>query len=756
MRAIPGAATRRVCAASVIALAAALASHPAAAAEGGAAAAAVAADAPPQAEEKADYGNRVSELTVVGESPVITNAPVKASLEATQPQAIVTREAIDQFVSQTGGYPDIVVLTPSASGLSFNGPGFYETKTTLRGFKDGEYNVTYDGIPFGDTNDPTHHSTTFFPASTVAAVVVDRGPGQAGQLGQANFGGSINLFSPEVTDDARGSVQGLVGSWGSYQARLQYNTGAVDALHGAKLLVNATALGSQGYLQNVDAQGVNFLMRGVVPLPADWKATFYSVYNYSTTHLNDNDGATLQEVALFGKNFGLNNDPKTPQFTGYNWIRKRTNLNYVRLDGDLTSSTHVENTAYTYYYANRTLSSLDDTVIVGTGTKAGPKGNTDVPGYTKLNYYHVYGDILRVTQDIPWGEVKAGIWWETSKTKRARYDLDLTLNVHDPREKTAPLDVNYLQFSTWDQYQPFVDLELKPTEALTITPGIKYVHFERDVATDVNQKTRTPLKTSATYTKTLYFLTANYKLQENWSAYAQYATGFLIPALSVLQTAAPNTTGLSPQTSTNYQVGTVFHGGRFTFDGDVYYITFKNKLQSVKNATTGETDWFNLGGATYKGVEAQGTYAVKDDAFVFLNGSLNSAKAKGGQTTIAGQTMTITGGKQIAGAPEWTAAAGLIWRPGDWSLSITDKFVGQQWGGEGEPSNFKIGAYSDIDLTAVYRIEDVRLEAAVYNALNSQHVTKISPAGSGNVIDPADQYYFQPERFFQFSVRYEF
>lgn len=742
----------RFSAVSAIAITAALHASGAHAADRTAAAAA----SDPPVSEAADYGTRVNELTVVGQTPVANAAPVKASLETTEPQAIVTREAIDQFVPQTGGFPDIVRLTPSASGISANGPGFYETKTTLRGFKDGEYNVTYDGIPFGDTNDPTHHSTTFFPASTVASVVVDRGPGSAGQLGQANFGGSINLFSPEVSDEARGSVQGLVGSWGSWQTVLKYNTGRVDELHGAKTLFNLSALGTEGYLQNVDARGYNLLMRSVVPITDNWSLTLFSVYNYSYTHINDNDGVTLSEVAQFGKNFGLNFDPKTPEYYNYNLVRKRTNLNYARLNGDFTPSTHIENTTYTYYYSNKTLSSTDVTVLVGLGTKAGPKGNMDVPGYTKLNYYHVYGDILRVTQDIPMGAIKAGVWWETSKTKRSRYDLDLTLNVHDPREKTAPFDVNFVQGSTWDQYQPFVDLELRLLPNLTVTPGIKYVHFERNIDTPFNQKTRTPLTQSATFTKTLYFLTANYRLQDNWSVYAQYATGFLIPALSTLQTASPDTSDLKPQESKNYQAGTVYHGGRFTFDGDVYYIDFNNKQQSLKDNTTGDTVFFNLGGAVYKGVEAQGTFSLPRNAYVFLNGSINSAKAQGGTTTIAGKSVTIAGGKQIAGAPKWTAAAGLIWRPGDWSVSVTDKWVGEQWANEGEPSNFRIKPYSTVDLTVVYNFGDWRVEGAIYNLLDDQSVIKISPANKDNTIDPTDQYYFQPERSFQVSARYNF
>ena len=102
------------------------------------------------------------------------------------------------------------------------------------------------------------------------------------------------------------------------------------------------------------------------------------------------------------------------------------------------------------------------------------------------------------------------------------------------------------------------------------------------------------------------------------------------------QVVNPNLSDLKPQTSTNYQAGAVYHGDRFTADADVYYIDFKNKLQTatVPAATGGtETDNFNLGGATYKGVEGQITFQATDRVFVFANGSINSAKAQGGATT---------------------------------------------------------------------------------------------------------------------------
>jgi iron complex outermembrane receptor protein len=90
-------------------------------------------------------------------------AQITASLTTTQPQAAVGREYIDSTVSPTADFNQLIAITPSVSiSGSSNGAGFSETKATIRGFQDGDYNVTYDSIPFADTNNPTHHSTAFF------------------------------------------------------------------------------------------------------------------------------------------------------------------------------------------------------------------------------------------------------------------------------------------------------------------------------------------------------------------------------------------------------------------------------------------------------------------------------------------------------------------------------------------------------------------------------------------------------------------
>ena len=105
-------------------------------------------------------------------------------------QSLISNEYIRNYTSPVSDYSQVLQMAPGTFSVSANGPGLSDTKTFFRGFKDGYYNMTFDGIPFNDTNDPTHHSWTFFPAQTIGSTVFDRSPGSAATVGPSTFGGS--------------------------------------------------------------------------------------------------------------------------------------------------------------------------------------------------------------------------------------------------------------------------------------------------------------------------------------------------------------------------------------------------------------------------------------------------------------------------------------------------------------------------------------------------------------------------------------
>jgi len=766
--------------------------------------------APAAAEtETADFGTRVQEVVVTSANPAVKAAPVKANLTETEPQSIINRDAIEQFVPQTADYTQIVNLTPSVTGgVGQNGPGLSESKSTLRGFTDGNYNITYDGIPWGDANGPTHHSTSFFPASTIGGAIVDRGPGKAGDIGPATFGGSINLFSPEVSHIMGGSETVTGGSFNTWQSVTKLYTGDLKQLNDARVMVNLQELYTDGYLTLNKAQENNQMIRGIFPLFGDWQLTAFAANNFIKINTNDNAGATLAQAAAYGKKFALNNDPTSPDFVGYNVVDKHTYFDYLKLNGSLTPTLKVETQPYAYFYKNDTESTVDPTltpadVLAGGGASATKLGvfptpglakalrNSannaslpfDNPGYIKLNEYHIYGDVTRADWNFGMGDLRPGIWWEHAITERRRYDYDATVSrfFADYRQKagtglsgngiltTTPQNEEYDQATGWTQYQPFVDLELRPTDKLTITPGVKWVDWKITVATLANQKTRQPLNAQKTFKKDLEYLTANYKLQSNWSVYFQYATGILVPDISAFQVSGPTSNSsigpdlskLVPQTSTNYQLGTVYHASNWSADFDVYKIDFKNRLSTLSGPASvatgspvdclaGETCYYNQGGVTYQGVEGQITYAFFPWLSAFANGSINDAKDNATHL-------------QVAKAPKNTFGVGLLYKRGPFTASIVDKYVGEQWANDGlstSPTTYNalshINGYHQADVSVSYAWDRYKLEAQIQNIGNSQAVTDMKLVNKTGVASPYDQYYWQAPINGQVSLKIAF
>ena len=97
-------------------------------------------------------------------------APMDALLDATSARTIITPAFIQNFTSPIADYGEIVNMAPSTFTTSSDGVGLGQSKTVFRGFPDGDYNIDFDGIPFYDTNSPTHHSWAFFPAQSIGSV----------------------------------------------------------------------------------------------------------------------------------------------------------------------------------------------------------------------------------------------------------------------------------------------------------------------------------------------------------------------------------------------------------------------------------------------------------------------------------------------------------------------------------------------------------------------------------------------------------
>jgi iron complex outermembrane receptor protein len=707
-------------------------------------------------------------------------APVTASLQTTQPQSVISRSFIEDSLPATSDFNQIALISPSVSGYgNSNGNGLSESKAQIRGFQDGEYNVTYDGVPFGDTNDPTHHSNTFFPSNTIETLIVDRGPGNASQLGQATFGGNINLFSRATREDASIEAKGSYGSYNTWLLRGVVQSGAIDKLGGTEVVLSGQHISSDGARSFSPFNSNNIFGKVMIPIGPDAKLTLLGTYNENSFNQPDKDGVTLSQVAQFGRYFNLNNDPNSQSYYGYNHTHKTTDFEVVKFEANIAPNSTFENRAYTYSYDNETLSGSDVTLYATatptaiasanmvTLTQGGAK-TVGVPGYTKTNKYRMFGDIAKTRIDFGFGAITAGAWIEWSNTYRQQRDVNLLTGARNYAEKAVtdpvtgvatPRDIKFDQNSHTEHTEEFVELELRPIKGLKITPGFKHVDFNRRIDADYNQTTRYPQTLSDTYTANLPFATVNYAVNDRLAVYAQYARGFLAPSLSVLYVASPGFSTVEPERSTNYQAGVVYHGGNLSIDADAYKIDFKNKFATDNSAPASEgVVYINQGAVQYKGLEGQVTYALPHGFAVFANGSRNYAKTNNPGTTNL----------QVANAPEWTVAGGLLFKQGPIRFSLIDKYIGRQWFADPTTNSFAVydsyrsNGYNTAILSARYDIGPVRIGVEVNNLFDAKPITNISPnktaladighAGPNNF----DQYYYQTGRSFTGDITLTF
>jgi iron complex outermembrane receptor protein len=700
------------------------------------------------------HAETVTDLGTVGAQGgggVSAVAPARTSLQATQPQSVVERTFFEDAKSPAADYTNLATVSPAVSGgISANGIGLGEAKNSLRGFQDGEFNMTFDDIPFGDTNGPTHHSTSYFPASIIDHITVERGPGNASTLGQATFGGSVNLYSPTPASEFSFSPFISMGSWNTKLVGSRFDTGAIAATGGSRLTISDQDLTSDGYLTYSKLEGKNLTVKLEQPIGSNTMLTIFSSTNNNYYYQSDKtSGLTTAQAALYGKNFGLSNDPTKALYWKYARVDKSTAFDYVRLQSDLGSGWALENTAYYIWYGNHTLSADKSTPLDGLASvknAAGASIANQMPGYIKINQYSIYGDVVKITKKIDESLFRIGLWSERADTFRSRYDYNLLDMSYNYKESSAPKNVYYDQGSNWNNYQPFAELEWAATDKLKITPGVKLMKWKQAIdALVLDGKARIPASIDNNYDATLPFLTANYRIDKNSSLYAQYAKGMLVPDISYYYSLAPQKTNIDPQTSSNYQIGYVQKSNEVMFDVDLYYIDFNNKL-TKDTSNPSETYYYNAGGVVYKGIEGQVAYSLGSGYSIYANGSINSAKAKGTGLTVAN-------------APQSTAAFALSYNENAWTSSLAYKYVGKQFADAGEL--LVINPYTTLDYNLNYTVNNpgfgarkMKLGIGIYNLLNRQEV--IAATMTNSAPSSSDTFFWQPARSFMGTLRLEF
>lgn len=628
----------------------------------------------------------------VDKESAITQAPTLAPLTVTQPTSLLSQYYIDNNAAPSANYDDVVKIAPSVYSVSPNGPGLAESQLlSIRGFADGFFNVTFDGIPWGDSNDFTHHSTSYYMAHDLGTISVDRGPGTAATVGNATFGGTVAVNSKSPLADMTVTPYFSYGSFNTSVVGGEFDTGPLEKYNGAAGFIDGESLSSDGYLTNLGIDRKNVFTKFAAPVNDNTVVTFVGMYNQVTQYISL--GSTAAQIAKFGPNYALTKDPTNQNYYGYNNDRIHDDFEYIGVVSKLGGGWTLDNKAYTYAYYHTGENGTDPNGGTPNGTSYGAN---DVPGQLLINNYRSWGDTFNVHDDLGFGVASAGLWFDRQLNLRGLTEVDYTLGgATNPQGNAATGGVDRALHQTLVTLQPYVQFDWKALPGLVVSPGVRYDHFERTVDATVDVKSGLAESYSNTYSATLPSLLVHYDIAKDWAAYAQAAKGFLAPNenfFNYRSNIGALSTNLSPQQSWNYQLGTSWQTQPLSLSADVYYINFSNLIGSTTSGA--DVVFFNQGGVIYKGIEAEATAYVGSGFSLYANGSLNSAKDKGADPQNPGLS--------IANAPKSTAALGVIYNRAEWYASLIDKYVGSRYGDVGQ--TIPLAGYSTLDGALGYTV----------------------------------------------------
>ena len=724
-------------------------------------------------------------------------APVKSVLDAGSARTEITSNYISEYTSPVTDFADIIQAAPGTVSFTTDGIGNGQAKIYFRGFIDDDYSMTWDGVPFNDSNDPSHHSWAYIPSAAVGHVDFDRSPGTASDIATSNFGGTIHFFSPELSNEPRVRIEGTYGSWNTHQILGDINSGAF--LHGkAHFWLNSDYQSSDGYQTFSPKQDT------AATAKFDYKfnnRTYLSVIGTDiiVDAFNNND-PTRRQLLHLGDNYLYDNTETNaayastskyyydPQFWRFSVYHVASFFYIVSLNHDFGTNWKLTTKTYSYGYSNHQhyQNKTDQDLItdsVNTAVKNEQVGGTDQAGWVagttptgidKLNQYARGGEIADLSYATKWGVFRVGSWYEYTNTLRYQIYTDPVTWVDSPYVQ----DIKFHEHFLTTAVQPYAEFQWVSIPNLTVTAGVKDAFFRMNltqyadghtignlsniqaacgVALALSANCTATTQHAQNYNSILPSVEANYRILPNASVYLQYGRGSIAPFSAVFDTAGAEVAVTPPPTiASTYQGGTVVKLNRVAFDADVYHIHFTNTYSTYTDSTVGDPNY----GFTYYyanpnsdtiGFEAEGNYAVTNSLSFNASGTLGVAKyeASAGSPAVldaSGNIITPAVGPTstawVALAPHDTESMGLTYRQRSGiDFGVFGKRIGSRWNDIGSfHQNVPLDPFWMSNLFLNYNVrghsifDGSKIKLSVNNIFDDHSIVANSAANDGTTL----------------------
>lgn len=700
--------------------------------------------------ERSIYLNENLDLTIV------LNAKTTALADVIVTGTRATEKTPTTFTNVTGeeirkqnlgqDLPFLLNWTPSVVTTSDAGAGIGYTGIRIRGSDPTRINVTINGIPINDSESQgVFWVNTPDIASSTADIQVQRGVGTSTN-GAGAFGGSINILTNGISQEAKAEVNTSVGSFNTQKYNAIFSTGLLKdrwAFEG-----RLSQITSDGFVDRASSDLQSYYLSGgyfgkntsvkFITFGGD-EVTYQSWYGTPEARLR-NDAAGIEAVIANNGFTPAQADNLRNSGRSYNFYEYDNQVDDYGQDHYQLHLAHTFNTNWNLTMAGhytkgggffeefRNNDDLEDYGIADVVLGGATISSSDLIRRRWLDndFYGVVYDLNYASGKVDatfGGGINEYIGDHFGEVIWARFAGDSDIRERYYESQSEKVDFNtYLKmnYQASEKLNLFGDLQYRTVDY----SGIGVDNDLRPIDFDKNFNFFNP-KVGATY-----------QLTNEATIYASFAVGNKEPNRSDIIDAAP---GVDPvhETLNNLEVGYKRQSASGSFEFNYYLMDYKNQL-----VLTGEVNDVGAGIRTnvpdsYRmGIELSGTKKLAKGLFWSANVALSQNRIQTFEELILdfgpsfdeeNEVRTTFEDTDIAFSPSVVAGSQLSYIPTTGiEVSLLSKYVGDQFLDNTSNENRKIDAFFVNDLRINYSfqtnlIKEVSLNLLVNNLFNLEY-----------------------------------
>ncbi|GIR22416.1 MAG: TonB-dependent receptor [Flavobacteriales bacterium] len=593
--------------------------------------------------------------------------------------------------------PNVVTTSDAGAGIGYTG-------IRIRGVNSQSTNVTINGIPYNDAES----LGTFWVdlpdfSSSVENLQVQRGIGTSVN-GSSAFGASINILTDKISQNPYFESANTIGSFNTVKNNFRFSTGLLNET--IEFSGRLSKIDSDGYIDRASSDLKSYFLQ----LSYKKNKTLLKFLNFGGHEItyqawNGIDLQTLENNRTYnpsGLYYDLNGEERFHENEVDNYKQDHFQFHWTQsFSENLSSNLGLNLTNGRGYYEQYNENGSEDFI-----TRKWLDNQFYVINYT-LNYLKnnnniIFGSTYSEYDGDHFGET---IWSQNSGDIEF---TDLFYNGNGLKKDFSNFIKSIYQIS--NDISIYADLQLRNIDYQTFgsTSNIDQLVVDKKYSF-FNPKAG-----------------LNYDINQKNKIYFSLSKAHREPTRSDFE----NNINIQPEELIDYELGWKYNSEKFFFNSNLYYMGYKNQL-----VLTGALDDVgspireNSGKSYRMGIELESVYKATNKLNISANISLSENKNVDYKTNYNG-VITDWGDTDISFSPNVISSAGIQFIASqDLTLTLLNKFVGNQYMSNTESNISKLSSYSTTDLNILYTIKnsayfsEIIVTAMINNIFNKEYVS---------------------------------